>query len=150
MKTEFDYRHDDLTRMTADLADYKSAGNVRYAEIIEPYISVLKGQLAHFNPQADEAEQFVDAHGYTAAMNAYAEIGDLEIRKWQEGEIIATYHRGHIISTNLFAEIADDLAAGGPDETLDVEGYTLRHDGEFLVMTNPHGEARSFPIPVYA
>lgn len=36
---------------------------------------------------------------------------------------------------------------GGPNEVLDVEGYTLRHDGEFIVMAAPFGDARSFPIP---
>lgn len=146
MTTEFEARHADLTRMISDHAAYMAAGNERYAGFLAPQIAILKGQIAHYNPQGDD-NQFLDENRYTAAMNAYAEIGECELQEAVEDEIVATFHRGEIEFFQIFADLAAELDSDGPNAALDVKGYQVRHDGGIFTMTAPTGESRSFPIP---
>ncbi len=151
-KTLLEQRQDQVRQMREDLAMFIAMGKVSYVAILTSALEAVEAQIAAYNPamttEEGEAHFFEETVHYASPDYwAYGQIGKLQMQEAVNAEIVATFHRGEIEAFQIFADIAEDLAMGGPNETIDVDGYVLRHDGEFIVMTAPTGEARSFPIP---
>lgn len=137
-------RRADLAQMAEAKAEAVANGREDFAALYQEGIDTLSRQLETFTEDKGEAH-FLDGEGWLAAHLAFGSVGEIEMQEAVEAEIVATFERDQMTSPRIFGGIMLDLQAGGEGAFIDVRGYKITLDGDYITMTAKDGQSRSFP-----